>query len=119
MPLAEALEVVGAMESDFRGQSTVGTTGDGHYCRVADALASVLAAARQTFASETVSRVNALSAQALEMARREEGVLRGMQNRQTEPHVCTGALVEGRCCICGQVPSHHLHDMFTADGGAF
>lgn len=115
MPLAEELERTEALRTTL---ATLGARIDAGATTDAEALAVVLTAARQTFASETVSRVNALSAQALEMARREEEGLRGMQNRQNLPHVCTGALVEGRCYICGQVPSHPIHDMFTADGGA-
>lgn len=100
---------------------------------VAEALAVVLARARENFAAETVAKTRALVEQAREMSRphafrrpeRREpttpttthcdlcGALESdpihAVRREEQPHACTSALVEGKCYRCGHDQFHPLH----------
>ncbi len=80
MTLEEALLVVDHMRDSYERSIVAAALGAEH-SRRAEALALVLTKARENLAAETVAKVNALSARALEMAMREEAERR-------KPGVC-------------------------------
>jgi hypothetical protein len=99
MTLDEALERMDAVA--VRADSLVDDDGGSPVWLLpadVEALGVVLTAARENHSARLVAETNALSAKALEMARRSD----------PKKHACSASLVEGRCYICGQRPEVHV-----------